>query len=116
MSSCCSELRDIPFKMWLRLLCCWVRRRGKDGSAAPILPNPPGFSLLPSDLSNLSFLSESQDQDVRKSDIEAPYPAIDVYLDRDHAISEMEKRNQATGALPKAEVEKIWEKKQSPGN
>jgi hypothetical protein len=45
-------------------------------------------------------------------DVEAPYPEIEIYTDQGQAISEAERRNKATGALPKSEVEKIWEKKQ----
>jgi hypothetical protein len=103
-------MRNLTQKTWGRFRCCWARRRSRDNLPAPILPNPPGFSLLPSILPSLPLLSDGKKEDL---DLEAPYPAAEFYRDQQQVITEIERRTEAIGILPKPEVEKVWEKKKS---
>ncbi|PVF94113.1 hypothetical protein CPB86DRAFT_64242 [Serendipita vermifera] len=107
------ELRNFTHKMRVRYRCCWARRRSLDGPLAPSLPNHPGFSPLPSAISSLPLLKDNQEPRDQGKDIESAYPGIEVYTSQEQATAELEKRNEAIGILPKAEVERAWERKQS---
>jgi hypothetical protein len=78
-----------------------------DGLAAPPLLNPGNFSLLPTALKEDPFL-----RDLSDIDLEAPYPAIDVYENQEQSIAAAKSRADSRGISPKAEVDKAWEKKQ----
>ncbi|PVF93104.1 hypothetical protein CPB86DRAFT_877415 [Serendipita vermifera] len=106
------ELRNLTHKMRVRYRCCWARRRSLDGPSAPSLPDHPGFSPLPSAISNLPFLNVNSGRDDQVKEIESAYPGIEVYTSQEQAYAEMEKRNEAMRVLPKADVEKAWERKQ----
>jgi hypothetical protein len=94
-------------RMWGRLRYCLGRRRSADGLAAPPLPNPANFSLLPTALKEVPFLCEFSD-----ANLETPYPSIDAYENREQAIEAAERRAESRGIFPKSEAEKVWEKKQ----
>ncbi|PVF94111.1 hypothetical protein CPB86DRAFT_789361 [Serendipita vermifera] len=81
------EIQTMNPRVWGRLRYCWGRRRSADGSPAPAPPNPLG------------------------SDLEAPYPAIEIYRTQEEAMEAARRRNESR-IPPKAEVEKAWEKKQ----
>ncbi|PVF94112.1 hypothetical protein CPB86DRAFT_789362 [Serendipita vermifera] len=106
------ELNNVTHKIRYRFRSCWARRRSSDGRSAPSLPDPPGFSLLPSAISSLSFLHDNTGRKDPESSVESPYPGLEIYTTQEQAIAEMEKRNEAMRILPKAEVERAWEKKQ----
>ncbi|PVF91453.1 S-adenosyl-L-methionine-dependent methyltransferase [Serendipita vermifera] len=106
------ELSNLTHKLRVHYRCCWARRRSLDGSSAPSLPDCPGFSSLPSALSTLAFLGDHSEPNYRDKFIETPYPDIEFYTSQEQAVAAMEKRNEAMRILPKAEVEKAWERKQ----
>ncbi|PVF94114.1 S-adenosyl-L-methionine-dependent methyltransferase [Serendipita vermifera] len=108
-----NELRNLTHKMWCRYRYCFARRRPSDGSKAPSLPSPPSFSRLSQGLSDLEMFRE--DPNLEES-LDLPYPALDSYKDRNHALIEMKRRNEMLAKLPKAAVAKCWEEQKRTMN
>jgi hypothetical protein len=106
--SCPIELRNLTHKMWCRYRYCFARRRSTDGSTAPSLPEPPGFSRLPSSLSDLEMFHGNPDLEESQN---LPYPGLDPYSGQAQALAEMQRRNEMLARLPKAAVSRIWERK-----
>ncbi|PVF93103.1 hypothetical protein CPB86DRAFT_790500 [Serendipita vermifera] len=100
------ELRNITHQIWCRYRYCFARRRSIEGSKAPGLPSPPGFSRLSSGLSDLEiFRGDSK----LEENLALPYPGLDLYRDRGHALAELNRRKDMLAKFPKAAVAKCWE-------
>jgi hypothetical protein len=105
------ELISLNPKMWWRYTFCFARRRAAEGLPAPIPPNPPGFTLLPSPFANFSLPRGFEGIDLRQEDFEGDYPAMEIFDTREQAYIASERRTKPFRMRPKSIVAKAWERR-----
>jgi hypothetical protein len=113
ISLLCTELRSLNPKMWWRYTFCFARRRATEGLPAPIPPNPPGFTLLPSPFPKFSLPRGFEDIDLRQEDFEGNYPAMEIFDTREQAYVASERRTKPFRMRPKSIVAKAWERRKT---